>query len=188
MSICSMTLARTSRQSSMMASWNTMPTSVCGLSTRLPPTVIVPGGIGRKPRHHLEDGGLAAAARADDGDKLGLLDLEIDVGAGFDRPALGLVFLADVLQPDVGFAHTPAVPLGKKRAASPPLTAKRPPLALLLFRRRVRRGREVLVGVVLAHVRLRRHARRISAGDPGFPANPPWPTTSAAFLRCAWCG
>ena len=42
MSICSMTFASTSRQSSMIDSWNTMPTSVCGRSTRLPPTLIVP--------------------------------------------------------------------------------------------------------------------------------------------------
>ena len=39
--------------------------------------------IGRKPRDHLQDGGLAAAARTDDGDELRLPDIQIDVAAGF---------------------------------------------------------------------------------------------------------
>ena len=49
MSIWSMTFEITSRQSSMIASWNTIPTSVCGRSTTLPPTVIVPEVYGTRP-------------------------------------------------------------------------------------------------------------------------------------------
>ena len=48
-STCSITLESTSRQSSRIDSWNTMPTSVCGRSTRLPPTVISPAVYGTSP-------------------------------------------------------------------------------------------------------------------------------------------
>ncbi len=49
MSICSITFDSTLRQSSMMASWNTMPTSVWGRSTSLSPIVMVPELYGIRP-------------------------------------------------------------------------------------------------------------------------------------------
>ena len=44
-----MTFDSTLRQSSRIASWNTMPTSVSGRSTGLPPTVIEPAVCGTRP-------------------------------------------------------------------------------------------------------------------------------------------
>ena len=64
------------------------------------------GAVGDQSGDHLEDGGLAAAAGTDDGDELGLPDIEIDVRAGFDHAVLGLIGLADVLQPNVRSIHT----------------------------------------------------------------------------------
>ena len=78
-----------------------MPTSVCGLSTLLPPIVYCAGAVGRQAGDHFEDGGLAAAARPDDGDEFGAPDVEIDVGAGVDVAVFRLVALADVSEPDV---------------------------------------------------------------------------------------
>ena len=63
------------------------------------------GAVGNEAGDHLENGGLAATARADDGDELRLPDIEIDVGAGFDHAVLGLIALADVLQPNVRSIH-----------------------------------------------------------------------------------
>ena len=48
-SICSITFPSTFRQSSMIESWNTMPTSVCGRSTTRPPTLIAPRLYGMSP-------------------------------------------------------------------------------------------------------------------------------------------
>ena len=59
------------------------------------------GAVRRQAGDHLENGGLAAAARPHDGDELGLPDVEVYIHAGFDDAALGLIGFADVLQPDV---------------------------------------------------------------------------------------
>src|SRR5262249_8023262 len=61
--------------------------------------------IGHEPCHHLENRGLAASARPDDGDELGLTDLERDVDACLYHSAASLVDLADVLEADVGRHH-----------------------------------------------------------------------------------
>ena len=62
-------------------------------------------GMRHQAGHHLEDGGLAAAARPDDGDELRLADIEVDIAARIDRAVLGVVALADPAQPDMGLAH-----------------------------------------------------------------------------------
>jgi hypothetical protein len=62
-------------------------------------------GIGCEPGDHLQDRGLATAARSHDGDELGLLDVQVDIGTRFDDAVFGLVRLADVRQADEGLTH-----------------------------------------------------------------------------------
>ena len=167
-----------------------MPTSVCGLVDALAADRDRARRVGRQSRDHLENGGLAAAARADDGDELRLLDIEIDVAAGFDncRSSVWYVF-ADVLQAGCRVRliacqfqyQVSRDELPPRRDAAEAIRES----ALLL--RRVWRLREILVGVVLARGPAAASAWRISPADPGSPASPPWPTRPAACPRCAWC-
>src|SRR5262249_24417115 len=63
------------------------------------------GAVRDQAGDHLENGGLAAAAGTDNGNELGLSDLDVYVGARFDDAVLGLVGLADILQSDVRSLH-----------------------------------------------------------------------------------
>ena len=63
------------------------------------------GAVGDQSGNHLENGGLAAATGTDDRDELGLPDINIDARARFDYAVLGLIGLADILQPNVRSIH-----------------------------------------------------------------------------------
>ena len=162
MSICSMTFDSTSRQSSMIASWNTMPTSVCGRSTALAADRDGAGAVRHQARDHLENGGLAAAARADDRRRTRTcLMSRLTSTQASTSPSLGLVASC---RRSAGGCAVRLILLSYARcadqrrpAADPRRRASRRPryrsLALLL--RHVGRLGQVFVGVVDAHVRLR---------------------------------